>query len=78
MRSTAIRRTDRISIHAEDLVSTDSYRDGVLQAVNLGFDTDTTAAITGGLAGLYVGYHDIPEEWLNKIARREWVEELCE
>ena len=58
------------------LLNTDSYRDCVLQAVNLGFDTDTTAAITGGLAGLYYGYHDIPEEWLQKIARREWIEGL--
>ena len=60
------------------LLNTDSYKDCVLQAVNLGFDTDTTAAITGGLAGLYYGYRDIPEEWLQKIARREWIEELCD
>ena len=60
------------------LLNTDSYRECVLQAVNLGFDTDTTAAIAGGLAGLYYGYDDIPDEWLKKIARREWIEELCD
>ena len=54
------------------------YRDCVLLAVNLGFDTDTTAAIAGGLAGLYYGYDAIPEDWLNKIARREWIEDLCD
>ena len=59
------------------LLNTDSYRECILQAVNLGFDTDTTAAIAGGLAGLYYGYDDIPDEWLKKIARREWIEELC-
>ncbi|MDR1307101.1 MAG: ADP-ribosylglycohydrolase family protein [Treponema sp.] len=33
-------------------LTTDSYRDAVLKAVNLGEDTDTTAAVTGALAGL--------------------------
>lgn len=59
------------------LLSTNSYRDSVLKAVNLGKDTDTTAAITGGLAGLYYGYDAIPEEWKSVILRREWIEELC-
>ena len=60
------------------LLNTDNYRDCVLLAVNLGFDTDTTAAIAGGLAGLYYGYDAIPEDWLKKIARREWIEDLCD
>ena len=59
------------------LLNTSGYRDCVLQAVNLGFDTDTTAAIAGGLAGLYYGYDSIPETWLEKIARRKWIEGLC-
>ncbi|MDR2149665.1 MAG: ADP-ribosylglycohydrolase family protein [Spirochaetaceae bacterium] len=33
-------------------MTTDSYRNAVLKAVNLGEDTDTTAAVTGGLTGL--------------------------
>ena len=37
------------------LITTKSYRECVLAAVNLGEDTDTTAAIAGGLAGLYYG-----------------------
>ena len=60
------------------LLNTDNYRDCVLLAVNLGFDTDTTAAIAGGLAGMYYGYDAIPEDWLKKIARREWIEDLCD
>jgi ADP-ribosyl-[dinitrogen reductase] hydrolase len=34
------------------LLTTGSYRDAVLRAVNLGSDTDTTGAVTGALAGL--------------------------
>ena len=59
------------------LLSTDNYRDAVLEAVNLGGDTDTVAAITGGLAGLAYGMEDIPEEWLSVLKKREYIEELC-
>lgn len=47
-----------------------------MQAVNLGDDTDTVGAITGGLAGLYYGYDAIPTAWVNALQRREWIEGL--
>lgn len=52
------------------------YASTVLAAVNLGRDTDTTAAITGGLAGLYYGLDLIPADWVNTIARLEDIYEL--
>ena len=54
------------------------YASAVLAAVNLGKDTDTTAAITGGLAGLYYGLDLIPEDWINTIARLEDIYELAD
>ncbi len=42
----------------------ESYRDAVVGAVRYGQDTDTTAAIAGGLAGVYWGFDGIPGEWL--------------
>jgi ADP-ribosylglycohydrolase len=60
------------------LLTTDSYRECVLKAVNLGEDTDTIAAIAGGLAGALYGYEAIPGEWLDKLLRREYIEQLCE
>jgi ADP-ribosylglycohydrolase len=59
------------------LITTDTLKDCLLKAVNLGDDTDTVAAVAGGLAGLYYGYEQIPEEWLKVIQRRDWIEELC-
>lgn len=59
------------------LLTTESFRDCVLKAVNLGRDTDTVGAVAGGLAGLYYGYESIPDEWLSVIARRDYVEGLC-
>ena len=60
------------------LLNTDNYKDCVLKAVNLGDDTDTVAAVAGGLAGMYYGVESIPNEWLNQLARRDYIEELCE
>lgn len=55
----------------------ENYSEAVLKAVNLGEDTDTTGAITGGIAGIYYGFEDIPEEWVSVLARKEDIEELC-
>ncbi|WP_405293434.1 ADP-ribosylglycohydrolase family protein [Methanobrevibacter sp.] len=60
------------------LLTTDSYRDAVLKAVNIGADTDTNAAICGGLAGIYYGYDSIPVDWINEIDRIDDVVSLCE
>lgn len=49
------------------LATTSSYRDCVLKAVNLGDDTDTTAAVAGALAGIVYGMDDIPPDWLERL-----------
>ncbi len=61
-------------------LKSNSYRECVLLAANLGEDTDTVAAVAGGLAGIIYGIggeQGIPEEWINQIARKEWIQELC-
>lgn len=50
-------------------LTTDTYSGAVIRAVNLGSDTDTTGAVTGGLAGLYYGANTIPVDWVNSLAR---------
>jgi len=59
------------------LMTTDNYKDCVLKAVNLGSDTDTVAAIAGGLAGVLYGYDGIPKKWRHTLARRDYIEEMC-
>ncbi|SHM90024.1 ADP-ribosylglycohydrolase family protein [Mucilaginibacter sp. OK098] len=59
------------------LLNTGNYKDAVLKAVNLGQDTDTTGAVTGGLAGLLYGHESIPEHWLNQLARKDDIEDLA-
>jgi len=36
------------------------------------------AAVAGGLAGMFYGVDAIPKEWLDQLARREYIEKLCE
>jgi ADP-ribosyl-[dinitrogen reductase] hydrolase len=47
---------------------TDDYRSAVLLAANLGEDADTTAAVTGQLAGALYGLKGIPGSWVKKVA----------
>ena len=60
------------------LLTTDSYKECVLKAVNLGEDTDTVAAVAGGLAGALYGFSAIPTQWLRTLKEREYIDRLCE
>lgn len=60
------------------MLTTNNYKDAVLTAVNLGEDSDTTGAVTGGLAGLLYGYDNIPMNWIKQIARTDAIENLAE
>ena len=51
----------------------DNYEDTILEAINLGNDTDTVAAITGSMAGIVYGINAIPKEWLNTLIRKEYI-----
>jgi ADP-ribosylglycohydrolase len=48
-------------------VLTDSFKEAVVLAVNLGGDTDTIGAMAGAIAGACYGYGQIPEEWLSPL-----------
>lgn len=53
---------------------TSSFEAAVLEAANLGDDADTTAAITGQLAGAHYGVEQIPQHWLRRLCRRTEIE----
>lgn len=63
------------------LLVTDSFEGALLKAVNLGNDSDTVGAVTGGLAGL--GYNPYNRwggqcKWVDAIQRKDWIEQLCD
>lgn len=57
---------------------TDDFRSAVLLAANLGDDADTTAAITGQIAGALYGANGIPADWLDKLAWRARITDLAD
>lgn len=58
--------------------SAQNYKEAILLAVNLGEDTDTTGTITGGISGLFFGLKSVPKKWLEVLARKNDIEELCD
>lgn len=69
---------DTLEASLWSLLKTENYKDAVITAVNLGNDTDTIGAIVGSMAGILYRYNDIPSEWLNKLAKRDYLEKLCD
>lgn len=54
--------------------TTDNFKDAILKAVNLGDDTDTVAAVAGGLAGIIYGLEGIPAEWIDKLLGKDIID----
>ena len=55
----------------------DSFEAAVLEAANLGDDADTTAAITGQIAGAFWGRGGIPAHWLAKLHQEQDIRGLA-
>jgi ADP-ribosylglycohydrolase len=58
------------------LTASDSYQETIERAIRFGYDTDTTAAVAGGLAGIYWGKQGIPLDWLSGMRGKDIVEPL--
>lgn len=53
------------------------FKEGVLEAVNAGGDTDTNAAVVGNLIGANLGIEGLPKEWLERCPVREELMEVA-
>lgn len=60
------------------ILQTDSFNQAIIGAINLGDDTSTIGALTGAAAGIIYGYDYIPEEWINSLARKEYLLDIFE
>lgn len=58
------------------LESSNSFEEAVLNAVNLGGDTDTNACVAGALAAIFYG--GVSEEWLSQIRGREIIDRVLD
>lgn len=69
---------DSLMAAVYSILEGNTFEDTILTAINLGYDTDTNAAITGALAGVFYGMEDIPERWLNALRRRDYLKDVAE
>ncbi len=58
--------------------ATDTFRDAVLHAANLGGDSDVTAAVCGQLAGAFYGANAIPRPWREALLRAQLIESCAD
>lgn len=59
-------------------LTTTTFSEAVLKAVNLGEDTDTIGALTGGLAGILYGKNNIPKNWIRTIRKKSEIYDLSD
>lgn len=57
------------------VLTSDSYTDCLLKAVNLGNDTDTVAAVAGALGSLKFSFHGLPDPWVNEIKNNDLIQD---
>jgi ADP-ribosyl-[dinitrogen reductase] hydrolase len=58
------------------LMNAKDYREVVFSSTNIGNDTDTIGAIAGSMAGIIYGVNSIPNSWLNKLLRKDYLIDL--
>ena len=56
-------------------MNNNSYDKAIIEAINLGNDSDTIGALVGGLCGIYYG--NLPIKWLDSVVRKDYLLELC-
>lgn len=58
--------------------NSESFEEGVLKAINLGDDADTTGAIYGQLAGAHYGLEGIPSRWVSAVAKKDEIIDVAD
>jgi ADP-ribosylglycohydrolase len=54
------------------------FEEGVVRAVNITGDSDSTGAITGNILGAYLGVHEIPQRWIEPLELRTCITEVAD
>ncbi len=69
---------DSLKAAVYSLMMSSSYESTIKRCVKLGYDTDTNACIVGSLAGVIYGIENIPNNWLQKLKKRDYLEKLAD
>jgi ADP-ribosyl-[dinitrogen reductase] hydrolase len=76
--SSAPRAADTLDAALWCVAQAESFEQAVIEAVNLGGDTDTIGAVTGQLAGALYGASAIPRRWREKLHAGERIAALAQ
>jgi ADP-ribosyl-[dinitrogen reductase] hydrolase len=69
---------DTVEAALWSFLTTSSFQEGALKAVNLGGDSDTIGAVYGQLAGGYYGHSNIPKDWTENLFMHEDILNLAD
>lgn len=58
-------------------LNSNDYNTTILKAVNLGDDTDTVAACTGEILGIYYGIENIKNNWKQNLKKVDYIMDMC-
>lgn len=58
--------------------NSNNFEDGCVKAINLGLNASSIGAVYGQLAGIYYGYKQIPDRWVNKLQKKDYILSLCQ
>ena len=56
-------------------VNSKKFTHAIIGSINLGGDTNTIGALTGAISGIVYGIESIPLKWLDKLQRKEYIDE---
>jgi ADP-ribosyl-[dinitrogen reductase] hydrolase len=54
-----------------------TFEEGLLHTISLGYDTDTVGAVYGQLAGAFYGYDQIPLKWKNALINHDEIYKIA-
>ena len=54
------------------------FKDGVLEAINITGDSDSTGAIAGNILGVMNGENGIPADWISNLRERKIVSRIAD
>jgi ADP-ribosylglycohydrolase len=69
---------DTLNIALFSFLTTDNFASAIEVSIKCGGDTDTQAAVTGGLAGAFYGLDGIPKGWIKVLMNKDMIMEIAE
>lgn len=54
------------------------FKSTIVSIVSECGDADTNAAVAGALLGAYYGYNKLPQDWLEALPHKKWLDSIVD